>query len=75
MENAPQVKAKNLLDDVIGVAPFGFQAHQETGRYRQRPVSGLPGKRFVGVNRVGLANRLGKKTQAALFNFTAGHTQ
>ncbi|MNJ75133.1 hypothetical protein D3C77_721730 [compost metagenome] len=60
---------------MIGVTPFCFQAHQKTWRYRQRAITRCFGGCLVGVDRVGFANGFGKKTQAALFNVTAGHTQ
>ncbi|MNN65633.1 hypothetical protein D3C81_1811500 [compost metagenome] len=75
MQDAPEVEAEDALDDMVAIAPFGLQAHQEARRYRQRAVPGGPGGRFVGVDRVGLADGLGEEAQAALLHLGGGHPQ
>ncbi|MNN74063.1 hypothetical protein D3C81_1902260 [compost metagenome] len=69
MEDAAEIETHDILDDCLWIAAFAFQAQQESRGYRQRPIAGRPGRRFIEVDWIGFANGLGEKPQATFFHF------
>ncbi|MNP02985.1 hypothetical protein D3C76_948520 [compost metagenome] len=63
MQDATQVKTDQIQEGAQ-VATFAFQALEKRRWHREAFVAGGHGGFFVGVDRVGFTDGLGKKTQA-----------